>query len=43
MAQGNYIYDRACVDYEQSDNYTKISRFFISKLKKNALIDEVKI
>ena len=36
-----YIYDRAYVDYEQSDYYTKTNRFFISRLKKNALIHEV--
>ncbi len=36
-----YIYDRAYVDYEQSDYYTKTNRFFISRLKKNALIDEI--
>jgi hypothetical protein len=36
-----YIYDRAYVDYEQSDKYTNTNRFFISRLKKNAIIDEV--
>ena len=36
-----YIYDRAYVDYEQSDYYTNTNRFFISRLKKNAIIDEV--
>lgn len=36
-----YIYDRAYVDYAQSDHYTKTNRFFISRLKKNAIIDEV--
>ena len=36
-----YIYDRAYVDYEQSDYYTKTNRFFISSLKKNTLIHEV--
>jgi len=36
-----YIYDRAYVDYKQSDHYTKTKRFFISRLKKNAITDEV--
>lgn len=36
-----YIYDRAYVDYKQSDHYTKTNRFFISRLKKNAIIHEV--
>lgn len=36
-----YIYDRAYIDYEQSDYYTKTNRFFISRLKKSAIIDEV--
>lgn len=36
-----YIYDRAYVDYEQSDYYTNTNRYFISRLKKNAIIDEV--
>ena len=36
-----YIYDRAYVDYKQSDHYTKNKRFFISRLKKNAITDEV--
>ena len=36
-----YIYDRAYVDYKQFDHYTKTKRFFISRLKKNAITDEV--
>src|SRR5690606_14885283 len=36
-----YVFDRAYVDYERFDRMTDDGYFFVSRLKKNAVIHEV--
>lgn len=38
-ANALHIFDRAYVDYEKFDNYTENQTLFISRLKKNALVE----
>lgn len=37
-----YVFDKAYVDYEKSDLYTKEDKYFISRLKDNAVIEEIR-
>lgn len=36
-----YVYDKAYVDYEKSDQYTREQKYFISRLKNNAIVQEI--
>lgn len=37
-----YVYDKAYVNYKKSDQYTKEEKYFISRLKDNAVIEELR-
>lgn len=36
-----YVFDRGCIDYKRFDRMTDDGYFFVSRLKKNAVIREV--